>query len=94
LTVTVPRRFRFAPILAATVLTVLLLYGFGKTAGVFLLLFVAVLISLYLGAVAEVFQSRLRLPPRLALAGAVALTLAAIFTLFRLLVPPVIEQTQ
>src|SRR6185295_920339 len=34
LTVTVPRRFRFAPILTATVLTVLLLYGFGKTAGI------------------------------------------------------------
>src|SRR4051794_12644190 len=50
--------------------------------------------SLYLGAVAEVFQNRLRLPPRLALAGAVLLTLAAIITLFRLLVPPVIEQTQ
>ena len=83
MTVTVPRRFRFAPILTATVLTVLLLYGFGKTAGVFLLLFIAVLISLYLGAVAEVFQQRLRLPPRLALAAAVALTLAAIITLIR-----------
>ena len=94
MTVTVPRRFRFAPILTATVLTVLLLYLFGKTAGIFLLLFVAVLISLYLGAVAEVFQRRLRLPPRFALAAAVALTLAAVFTLFRLLVPPVVEQTQ
>ena len=46
MTVTVPRRFRFAPILTATVLTVLLLYLFGKTASIFLLLFVAVLISL------------------------------------------------
>jgi predicted PurR-regulated permease PerM len=94
LTVTVPRRFRFAPILTATVLTVLLLYLFGKTAGIFLLLFIAILISLYLGAVAEVFQNRLRLPPRVALACAVALTVAAIATLLRLLVPPVVEQTQ
>ena len=74
MTVTVPRRFRFAPILTATVLTVLLLYLFGKTANIFLLLFVAVLISLYLGAVAEVFQQRLRLPPRVALGAAIALT--------------------
>jgi predicted PurR-regulated permease PerM len=94
LTVTVPRRFRFAPILTGTVLTVLLLILFGKTAGIFLLLFVAVLISLYLGAVAEVFQHRLRLPPRFALASAIVLTLAAVITLFRLLVPPVVEQTQ
>src|SRR4030095_2357509 len=49
---------------------------------------------LYLGAVAEVFQTRLRLPPRLALAAAVALTLAAVITLVRVLVPPVVEQTQ
>jgi predicted PurR-regulated permease PerM len=94
LTVTVPRRFRFAPILTATVLTVLLLYLFGKTASIFLLLFIAILISLYLGAVAEVFQNRLRLPQRVALACAVALTVAAIATLLRLLVPPVVEQTQ
>ena len=94
MTVTVPRRFRFAPILTATVLTVLLLYLFGKTASIFLLLFIAILISLYLGAVAEVFQNRLRLPQRVALACAVALTVAAIATLLRLLVPPVVEQTQ
>ena len=94
MSVTVPRRFRFAPILTGTVLTVLLLYLFGKTASIFLLLFIAVLISLYLGAVAEVFQNRLRLPQRVALACAVALTVAAIATLLRLLVPPVVEQTQ
>lgn len=94
MTVTVPRRFRFAPILAATVLTVLLLYLFGKTANIFLLLFISILIALYLGAVAEVFQNRLRLPPRIALACAIALTVAAIATLLRLLVPPVVEQTQ
>ena len=94
MTVTVPRRFRFAPILAATVLTGLLLYLFGRTANIFLLLFIAILISLYLGAVAEVFQNRLRLPPRVALACAIALSVAAVVTLLRLLVPPVVEQTQ
>lgn len=88
------RRFRFAPILAATVITVLLLYLFGKTASIFLLLFISILLSLYLGAVAQAFQNRLRLPPRVALGAAIALTLAGVFALFRVLVPPVIEQTQ
>ena len=44
-------RFRFAPILTATVLTVLLLWLFKTVAQVFLLLFIGILISLYLGAV-------------------------------------------
>ena len=57
-------------------------------------MFIAILISLYLGAVAEVFQNRLRLPPRIALACAIVLTVAAVATLLRLLVPPVVEQTQ
>ena len=94
MTDTTARRFRFAPILAATVFTVLLLYLFGKTASIFLLLFISILLSLYLGAVAEAFRHRLRLPPRLALAAAIALTVMAVFALFRVLVPPVVEQTQ
>ena len=48
-----PRRFRFAPLLAATVLTVLLLWLFGTVADVLLLLFLAILLSLFLGAVAD-----------------------------------------
>jgi len=35
------RRFRFAPLLTATVLTVLLLWLFGTVAHVFILLFLA-----------------------------------------------------
>jgi len=55
-------RFRFAPILTATVLTVLGLWLFGRVAQVLILLFMGVLISLYLRAVAGWFERRLHLP--------------------------------
>jgi predicted PurR-regulated permease PerM len=89
-----PRRFRFAPILTATVLTVLLLWLFGTVADVLLLLFIAILLSLYLGALGDAISRRTRLPRKLALGVAVLVTLAAIAGLFWLLVPPVVSQTQ
>jgi predicted PurR-regulated permease PerM len=88
------RRVRFAPLLAATVLTVLLLWMFGKTADVLLLVFVAALIALYLGAVSEWFAKRLRFPPRLALLTAIVLTISVVAGLVATLVPPVVQQTQ
>ncbi|MDF1504316.1 AI-2E family transporter [Roseisolibacter sp. H3M3-2] len=88
------RRFRFAPLLAATVLTVLLLWLFGTVADVLLLLFLAILLSLYLGAVADAITRRTRLPRRVSLFLAVALTIAGVTGLVWLLVPPVVEQTQ
>lgn len=88
-----PWRFRFAPVLAATVITVLLLWLFGVAADVLLLLFIAILLSLYLGAAADVLRRRLALPRGAALAAAGALTLAAIVGLFWLVVPPVVDQT-
>ncbi len=88
------RRFRFAPLLAATVLTVLLLWLFGTVADVLLLLFLAVLLSLYLGAVADAITRRTRLPRRISLLIAVVLTIAGVGGLVWLLVPPVVEQTQ
>ena len=87
-------RFRFAPILAAVVLTVLLLLLIGRVAEVFLLLFIAILISLYLGALTETLQERTNLPRRIAFLISIAATLAAVVGLFWLLVPPVVEQTQ
>jgi predicted PurR-regulated permease PerM len=88
------RRFKFAPILTATVFTVLLLYIAGKVAQVFLLLFLGIMISLYLGALAGVLRRRLRLPNGWSLAAAVVLTLGALALLFSILVPPLIAQTQ
>jgi predicted PurR-regulated permease PerM len=88
------RRFRFAPILTATVLTVLLLWLFGRVADVLLLLFLAVLISLYLGALADLFVRRLHVPRRWGLLLSVLLSAAGLVGLVWLLVPPVVEQTQ
>jgi len=87
-------RFRFAPILTAVVITVLLVMLFGYAAGLFILLFIAILTSLYLGAVADWLRDRVHLSRPVALAVAVVATLAAIVALFWVLVPPVIDQTQ
>ncbi|MGH7721154.1 MAG: AI-2E family transporter [Gemmatimonadaceae bacterium] len=87
-------RFRVAPVLTATVITVLLLLLVGNIADLLILLFVSVLISLYLGAVADILRQHTGLPKRWALLVAVIISLAALAGLFWLLVPPVVEQTQ
>jgi len=87
-------RFRFAPILTATVLTVLGIWLFGRVAQVLILLFIGVLISLYLRAVAGWLERRLRMPERLAFTTSLLLSLAGVAAIFWILVPPVIEQTQ
>jgi predicted PurR-regulated permease PerM len=87
-------RFRFAPILTATVLTVLGLWLFSSVAQVFLLLFLGILISLYLGAVANWIELRLRIPQGAAFAAAVILSLGALVLLGWILIPPVVTQTQ
>ncbi len=86
--------FKLAPALATIVLTVLGLWMVGKTASIFLLLFLAIIISLYLGAVRDVLVKRGGLPDRLAFFFAIVGTIVAIIGLFALLVPPVIEQTR
>ena len=88
------QKARFGPILAATVLTILLLWLFLEASHVVVLLFLAILISLYLGSVADFFSQRMRLPRRSALPLAIVVTLAAVTGLFWLLVPPVVQQTQ
>jgi predicted PurR-regulated permease PerM len=88
------RRFKFAPILTATVFTVLLLWIAGKVAHVLLLLFLGIMISQYLGALAGVLHRRLRIPEGWALAAAVLVSLGGLALLLWALVPPVIAQTQ
>ena len=87
-------RLKLAPVLTGVVLTVLLLWMLGATANVFLLLFIAIIISLYLGAVRDFFVERAKVPPRLAFFFSVFLTFAALAGLLWLLVPPVYEQTR
>jgi predicted PurR-regulated permease PerM len=87
-------KFRFAPILTATVLTVLGLWLFARVAQVLILLFIGLLISLYLRAVAGWFERRWGFPERLAFLTSLLLSLAGVVAIFYILVPPVIEQTQ
>jgi predicted PurR-regulated permease PerM len=88
------RRFKFAPILTATVFTVLLLWIAGKVSHVLLLLFLGIMISQYLGALAGVLHRRLRIPEGWSLAAAVLVSLGGLGLLIWALVPPVIAQTQ
>ena len=88
------RRFKFAPILTATVFTVLLLWLAGQVAHVFLLLFLGIMISVYLGALSGTLQRRLRIPAGWSLATAVLVTLGGLAVLFYILVPPLIVQTR
>jgi predicted PurR-regulated permease PerM len=88
------RRVKFAPVLTATVLTVLLLLLVRTAARVFVLLFVGILISLYLRALAGYIERRLRIPDPFAYITALVLSIAALAGLLWVLVPPVIEQTQ
>jgi predicted PurR-regulated permease PerM len=88
------RRFRFAPLLTATVLTILLLLLVRSVANVLVLLFLGILISLYLRALASVIEHRLHIPDPFAYVSAMGVTVAAVAALLWVLVPPVIEQTQ
>jgi len=87
-------RTKVAPVLAGVILTILLLWMLGKTAHVFMLLFIAIIISLYLGAVRDLLVSKGHVPPRLAFFLSVVGSAAALTGLFAILLPPVIEQTR
>ena len=87
-------KFKFGPILAAVVFTVIALWLWLQVAEVFLLLFLGILISLYLGALAGVLHRRLRLPERLAFLSAVLVSVGGLVVLFYALIPPLIAQTQ
>lgn len=86
-------RGRVAPVLTALVITVLLLWLMGVAAEVFLLLFISVILSLYLGAVTDFFTTRGRMPRRVAFGLAIVATLVGLGGLVALLIPPVVEQT-
>lgn len=85
---------RAGGLILAVVLLGLLVWIFARTAEVFLLLFIAAIISLYLGAVRDQLVARFGFPPRLAFTAAVLLTLVGVFGLFWLLVPAVVGQTR
>lgn len=88
------QRFRFGPILGATVITVLLIWLFYTVAEVLLLLFIAILVGLYLGSVTDFLVARLPVSRPFAFTAAILLTLGSVYMLAALLLPPVVEQTQ
>ena len=87
-------RFNFAPILTATVFTILLIWLAGQVAEVLLLLFLGILFSLGLGALAGVLHRRGRLSERWAFFAAIVITFGTLALVFWMLVPPLIAQTQ
>ncbi|HEV7387659.1 MAG TPA: AI-2E family transporter [Gemmatimonadaceae bacterium] len=87
-------RTKVGPILSGIILTVLLLWMLGATAHVFLLLFIAIIISLYLGAVRDLLVDKAHMPARLAFFVSVVGTFTALLGLFAILLPPVVEQTR
>ena len=89
-----PGRFRFAVLLAATIATLLLLWLFGKAADIFLLVFIASLFAVYLGAVTDEIVKRLPVSRPFAFAIAIFFTLALITALGATLIPPLVEETQ
>ena len=87
-------KFNFAPILTATVFTILLIWLAGQVAEVLLLLFLGILFSLGLGALAGVLHRRARLSERWAFFAAIVITFGTLALVFWMLVPPLIAQTQ
>jgi predicted PurR-regulated permease PerM len=85
---------RLGVTLTAISLTALSFWIFGRAADVFLLLFIAILISLFLSALSDFFVHRCHVPQRLGFLLALSATLVGLGGLVALLVPPVISQTR
>ena len=77
----------------STVFFLLLLLFIYSIAEILLLLFIAVLFSLYLGAITDTLQRRFAIPRPLGLTLAILLTIAGAAGTMYLVVPPVAEQT-
>ena len=80
--------------LIATVFTVLLLLFLYKIAEILLLLFIAILFSIYLSAITDGLQRRLGMPRVPGLLLALLLTFLGVAGIGYLIVPPVLAQTQ
>ena len=81
-------------VLIATIFAILLLLFVYSVADVLLMVFVAALFSLYLGAIADFLQARANMPRGLGLACAMLLTVLLATGVGYMVVPPVLRQTQ
>lgn len=80
--------------IVSTIFALLLLLFLYSIAEVLLLLFIAVLFSIYLGAITDSLQRRLSIPRSIGILIALLITGVASFAVGWLIVPPVLEQTQ
>ncbi|MEK6612335.1 MAG: AI-2E family transporter [Gemmatimonadota bacterium] len=88
-----PRR-TIGPALAGVAAAALLVWLAGRVADLLLLLFIAILLAVYLGATTDFLVARTRLPRGGAFAVALVGTVCAVAGLGSLLVGPVVAQTQ
>lgn len=77
----------------ATIFLLLLLLLMYSLAEILLLLFIAILFSLYLGAITDYLQRRLAIPRTLGLLVALGITGVGVWGVGALIIPPVTEQT-
>jgi len=80
--------------LVTMISALLLLYFLYSIAEILLLLFIAVLFSVYLSAVTDLLQQRLGVPRRIGIFTAVGATALALVGIGFLMVPPLAHQTQ
>jgi predicted PurR-regulated permease PerM len=81
-------------VVAATIFAVLLLLFLYSIAEILLLLFIATLFAVYLGAVTDFLQKRLGFPRPLGLSAALILTVVGVAGIGALMVPALFDQTQ
>lgn len=81
-------------VLVATLFALLLLFFLYSVADIVLLLFIAILFSIYLGAVVDTLQRRLGMPRVAGLICGLVITTVAVVGIGFLIVPPVVDQTQ
>ncbi len=85
---------RFGPALAGVAAAALLVWLAGRVADLLLLLFIAILLAVYLGATTDFLLARTRLPRGAAFAAAIVGTIVAVIAIVSLLIGPVVAQTR
>jgi predicted PurR-regulated permease PerM len=81
-------------LLAVVIITLLVLWFLYSIASILLLVFIAVLFSLYLGAITDALQRTFALPRTAGVLIAVLATFLALLGIGYLIVPPLVAQTQ
>ncbi len=94
MTDTAVRKVWILPGFTAILVTLLLLWLAGTVADLLLLLFLGILLAVYLGALTDLLVAKTRLPRGAAFLLAVVASLAVLFGIGALLIPPVVEQTR